>query len=402
MSRLASEAAASADLSLRAEEHWPYYSEEEIDSAAAVLRSGKVNQWTGPDVAAFETACAERLGGREGIALANGSVALDLALLTLNIGPGDEVVVTPRSFVASAGCVLLAGATPIFADVDPDSGNITPETIAQALTERTRAVIAVHLAGWPADMPGIMALAERHGVAVIEDCAQAHGASIDGRCVGGFGDAAAFSFCQDKIISTAGEGGFVSFRDPGNCDWARSFKDHGKNFGKIETGSKSPGAFKWLHDQIGTNWRMTGPQAAIGRVQLRKLDQWNVERNRNAQIWMDALRNVPGVRVPQPKEGLRHASYKLYFQLEGPEDDARRLRDEILRRSAGEGLRVFTGSCSEIYLEQAFAHLPRPNCPNARRLGATSLMVEVHPTLRQDLLHKRAERLASIITEIVG
>ena len=389
------------DLALRPEERWPFYAEDEIASVAEVLRSGKVNQWTGSDVLAFEQACVDRFGGGQGIALANGSVALDLALLALEIGPGDEVVVTPRTFVASAFCVMLAGATPVFADVDSDSGNVTSETIARVLTDRTRAIIPVHLAGWPAEMPGIMELARSRGIKVIEDCAQAHGATIDGQSVGSFGDAAAFSFCQDKIISTGGEGGFVSFRDPDAADWARSFKDHGKNWDKVCAPGGLPGEFRWLHDHVGTHWRLTGSQAAIGSKQLGKLEEWVATRTRHAQIWSDALTGLRGVRIPQPRAGLRHALYKLYFQLDVPDADASRLRQEVLRRATEAGLRLFSGSCSEVYLEEAFSELPRPDCPVARRLGQTSLMVEVHPTLRQDLLERRAERLRAIIEDVV-
>jgi dTDP-4-amino-4,6-dideoxygalactose transaminase len=283
-----------------------------------------------------------------------------------------------------------------------DSGNITPESIERVVTERTRAIIPVHLGGWPADMPGIMALAAKHGLQVIEDCAQAHGAMIDDRSVGSFGDAAAFSFCQDKIISTGGEGGFVSFQEADAADWARSFKDHGKNFEKVGASGGPPGEFKWLHDQPGTNWRLTGPQAAIGLAQLGKIDEWNSTRERNARVWMDALAGLPNIQVPTTSPNARHAFYKLYFRLDVPEADAGRLRSEILTHCAADGLRLFSGSCSEVYLEQAFADLPRPDCPNARYLGKASLMVEVHPTLRQDLQERRAERLAEIVRQVLG
>jgi dTDP-4-amino-4,6-dideoxygalactose transaminase len=389
------------DFAYGPEEAWPFYADDEIEAVASVLRSGKVNQWTGPHVLAFEQACTDKFGGGYGIAVANGSVALDLALLALEIGPGDEVVVTPRTFVASAFCVMLAGATPVFADVDPDSGNITPATIQAVLTERTRAIIPVHLAGWPADMPGIMRLAQSRGLKVVEDCAQAHGALIEGQSIGSFGDAAAFSFCQDKIISTGGEGGFVSFRGSDAADWARSFKDHGKNWEKVRAPAGLPGEFRWLHDQVGTNWRLTGPQAAIGLKQLEKLEEWVAIRTRNARVWTEALSGLQAIRVPHPSEGLSHAFYKLYFQLNVPEGDASRVRQEILRRASEEGIRLFSGSCSEVYLEEAFGDLPRPDCPVARRLGQTSLMVEVHPTLRQDRLERRAEKLRAIIEDVV-
>jgi dTDP-4-amino-4,6-dideoxygalactose transaminase len=403
-----SDAAASADghrlLAPQPSERWPFYDEDEIAAVTDVLRSGRVNQWTGPDVFAFEEACAERFGGGGAIALANGSVALELALRAFAIGPGDEVVVSPRSFVASASCVRLVGATPVFADVDPQSGNISAETIAPVLSERTRAIIPVHLAGWPADMPAIMDLVRGRDIKVIEDCAQAHGAEIGGESVGSFGDAAAFSFCQDKIISTAGEGGLVTIRDAAAWNWAWSFKDHGKDHAKATAPAGDPGMFRWLHDIVGTNWRMPGPQAALGRVQLAKLDEWREARTRNAGIWAAALGQVRGLKVPVPsRNSMRHAFYKLYVYIDGGTDaQAAALRSEILRRSAAAGLRVFSGSCSEIYLEEAFADLPKPDCPTSRSLGARSLMVEVHPTLRPDLLELRAQRLAGIARDVLG
>lgn len=391
-------------LALQPDEQWPYYDEDEIEAAAAVLRSGRVNQWTGPDVSAFEQACSERFGGGQAIALANGSVALELALRAFGIGPGDEVIVTPRSFVASASCVSLVGATPVFADVDRDSGNITAESVAAVLSDRTRAIIPVHLAGWPADVPAIMDLARGLGIKVIEDCAQAHGAEIGGESVGTFGDAAAFSFCQDKIISTGGEGGLLTIRDEPAWEWAWSYKDHGKDRSKATAPAGDPGMFRWVHDRIGTNWRLTGPQAAIGIVQLGKLDRWLAIRAQNAAIWAEAFGQVRGLRVPLPAgNALRHAFYKLYFYIDGRTDEeAAELRGEILRRSAEAGLRVFSGSCSEIYREEAFADLPRPECPVSRSLGARSLMVEVHPTLRPDLLRLRADRLAEIARRVLG
>ena len=391
-------------LAQQPDERWPFYDDDEIAAATDVLRSGRVNQWTGPEVFQFQEACADRFGGGKGIALANGSLALELALRAFGIGPGDEVIASPRSFMASASCASLVGATPVFADVDPDSGNITPATIERAITDRTKAIIPVHLAGWPADIPAIMELARGKDIYVIEDCAQAHGAEIDGQSVGSFGHAAAWSFCQDKIISTGGEGGLLTLQDESAWQWAWSFKDHGKDFAKATSPGGSPGMFRWLHDSVGTNWRLTGPQAAIGLVQLEKLDEWCRARTRNAQIWATALRNVPGLRVPMPDgNSVRHAFYKFYFYVEGGTDEqASRFRSQIIAQSADAGLKVFSGSCSEIYLEKAFADLPATDCPVSRSLGARSLMVEVHPTLRPDLLELRAERLAAIASQVLG
>lgn len=386
------------DLRQGPDEHWPFYADDEIEAVAQVLRSGRVNQWTGPEVFAFQDALARTFGGEHCVALANGSLALELPLRVFGIGPGDEVVVTPRTFVASATCVMLLGATPVFADIDPDSGNITAESIEAVLTERTKAIIPVHISGWPCDMPAIMALAERRGLLVIEDCAQSHGAEIDGRPAGSFGQAAALSFCQDKIITTGGEGGATLFKDEAAWDSAWSFKDHGKNRRKVEAPQAKPG-FRWLHDSVGTNWRLTGPQAAIGLRQLEKLAEWHALRTRNAGIWAEALANQPGVRVPLPDERFRHAYYRLNFYLRPGAEGA---RDEIMARAAEAGLRLFTGSCSEVYLEEAFRDLPRPDLPNARTMTKSSLAVETHPTLRPDLLRLRAEKLAEIVRAVVG
>ena len=390
--------APAADLRQGPDEHWPFYAEDEIQAVADVLRSGKVNQWTGGEVFAFQDVLARTFGGEHCIALANGSLALELPLRAFGIGPGDEVVTTPRTFVASATSAMLVGATPTFADIDPDSGNITAETIEAVLTERTRAIIPVHLGGWPCDMPAIMALAERRGLLVIEDCAQSHGAEIDGRPAGSFGHAAALSFCQDKIISTGGEGGAVLFKDEAAFDRAWSFKDHGKNRRKVNTPPAEPG-FRWLHDSVGTNWRLTGPQAAIGLRQLEKLPEWRSARTRNAGIWAEALANQPGIRMPLPDERFRHAYYRLNFYLRPGAEEA---RPEILARAGEAGLRLFSGSCSEVYLEEAFRDLPRPDLPNARAMTRSSLAVEIHPTLKPDRLRARAEKLADLIRSVLG
>jgi dTDP-4-amino-4,6-dideoxygalactose transaminase len=375
---------------------WPFYGDDEIAAVHEVLLSGRVNQWTGDKVKSFEHAFATYIGQPHAVAVFNGTLALELALKALGIGPGDEVVVTPRSFIASASAVTLIGATPVFADVDPDSGNITAGTIAPMLTERTRAILPVHLGGWPADMPAIMALAARHGLKVIEDCAQSHGATIDGHHAGSFGDAAAFSFCQDKIMTTGGEGGMVLFRAPDAWARAWSFKDHGKSYDRMMAPPKTP-SFRFVHDSIGTNWRMLEMQAALGLVQLGKLDRWTVERTRRAEIWRAALASLPNLRVPAPAAGVRHAYYKLHAFLRPETMRAGATRDDVLAALTGDGIRAFSGGCSEIYREQAFAELNEPARPVARALGETNLMFEVHPTLDEAALGETARRAAAII-----
>jgi dTDP-4-amino-4,6-dideoxygalactose transaminase len=361
---------------------WPVFDDEQIAVAAAVLRSGKVNYWTGDEGRKFEAEFAEAVGCRYGIALANGTVALELALRCLDIGPGDEVVVTPRSFMASASCVVACGAKPVFADVDRDSQNITAETIRAVLSPRTRAVIAVHLAGWPCDMAPITALCREHGLKLIEDCAQAHGATYRGRPVGSLGDIAAFSFCQDKIMTTAGEGGMLVTDDAALWSRAWAYKDHGKSFEAVYERAHPPG-FRWLHESFGTNWRMTELQAAVGRVQLRRLPAWLERRRRNAAILTERLEAIPALRVTRTPNHAGHACYKYYAfvrpeRLAGGWD-----RDRLVAAITARGVTCLTGSCSEIYREKAFAltdMVPARRLPVARELGETALMFLIDPT----------------------
>ena len=383
---------------------WPFFDNDEQAAVEAVLRSGKVNYWTGQEARTFEREFANACGCRYGIALANGTIALELALHALGIGEGDEVIVTPRTFVASASCVVLRGARPVFADVDPISQNVTAETVRRVLSPRTKAVIAVHLAGWPCQMDSILELAREHGLRVVEDCAQAHGATYKGQPVGSFGDVAAFSFCQDKIITTGGEGGMLVTNDEALWRAAWAYKDHGKSYDAVYNREHPPG-FRWLHESFGTNWRMTEMQAAIGRVQLRKLPHWLEQRRRNAAILTACFRDVPALRVSEPPDHIGHAYYK-YYAFVRPE----RLRKgwnqgRIIAAIVAEGVPCFSGSCSEIYLEKAFEQndlRPAKRLPTARELGETSLMFLVHPTLTEEDARATCRAVEAVLAVAAG
>jgi dTDP-4-amino-4,6-dideoxygalactose transaminase len=367
---------------------WPSLSEDEVEAVSVVLRSGKLNYWTGEEVRQFENEFASFAGCRHAIAVANGTVALELALYSLRIGAGDEVIVPSRTFVASASCAIMRGAKPVFADVDPISQTLTADSIRAVLTPSTKAIIAVHLAGWPCDMDPIIELACEHGLRVIEDCAQAHGATYKGRPVGCLGDVAAFSFCQDKIMSTGGEGGMLTTNDDELWERAWSFKDHGKDHGAAHKQQTSSG-FRWLHDSFGTNFRLTEMQAAIGRSLLAKLPGQLDIRRRNANILSHRFSTLPALRVTIPPEEIGHAYYKYYIFLRPEWLRNGWSRDHLLRAIVAEGIPCFSGSCSEIYLEKAFPQDMRPaqRLQVARQLGETSLMFLVHPTLsEQDML----------------
>lgn len=380
---------------------WPYFDDEQIAAAAGVLRSGKVNAWTGEECRAFEREFAAKCGAEHGIALANGTLALELALKILDIGPGDEVVVTPRSFYASAACVLTCGATPVFADIDPESQNITADTIRPVLSSRTKAVIPVHLGGWPCDMDPIMDLARRHDLWVIEDGAQAHGAAIDGRPVGGHGHLAAFSFCQDKIITTAGEGGMLVTSDSDFWKRGWSLKDHGKSYDLVFRKDHPPG-FRWLHQDLGSNWRMTELQAALGRIQLQRLDGWVAKRRRFAAMLSAAFAPLPAFRVTIPPDAVTHAYYRYYVFVRPEKLNDGWDRDRIMQAVAGAGIPCFSGSCSEIYLEHVFDRHPgRPpaRLPVAKALGETSLAFLVHPTLEDEDMQRVIDAVEGVMAD---
>ena len=391
---------------------WPSFTQEEADAVSQVLLSNKVNYWTGTECREFEKEFAAWAGTDYAVALANGTLALDVALQAMGIGEGDEVIVTPRSFIASVSTVVNAGAMPVFADVDNNTGNISATTIAPKITDKTKAIICVHLAGWPCDMDEIMALAKQHNLWVIEDCAQAHGAKYKGKPVGSIGHVGAWSFCQDKIMTTGGEGGMVTTNDKALWQKMWEYKDHGKNYDSIYHKQHPPG-FRWLHDSFGTNWRMMEMQAVIGRIQLKKMAEWTKIRTQNAKILRDALTQFAGeqqfLRIPdiefhQVMSGDSvHAYYKYYVYVR-PENLPENInRDSILNALNEKKIPCFSGSCSEIYLEKAFDNHPsRPNArlTVAKELGETSLMFLIHPTLTTNEMQTIANTTVDVLTTL--
>jgi dTDP-4-amino-4,6-dideoxygalactose transaminase len=360
---------------------WPSFDQDDIAATHEVLSSGKVNYWTGPHGRSFEIEFAHWAGAAYAVAVTNGTVALELALSALGIGPGDDVIVPAATFIATASAVARCGAAPIVADIAPGTGCLTSASVQAALTPRTRAIIVVHLAGYPVDMPPLLELARRHGLRVVEDCAQAHGARRDGDMVGTFGDIAAWSFCQDKIMTTAGEGGAVTTKDEDLWRRVWEAKDHGKRYAAMSERQPRSG-FRWVHESFGTNARMTEVQAVVGRNQLRKVDQWVAQRRRHAALLTDALSTVPGLRVPPLADRVEHGFYRYNLQL-CPENFAPGWdRDRFVAAVAAEGVPCQQGGCTEIYRERAF-HRFRPTqpMPVAKLLGRTAFTLLVHPTL---------------------
>ena len=383
-------------------EPWPSFTPAEADAVSKVLLSNKVNYWTGQECREFEKEFAQFAQTQYAVALANGTVALDLALKVLGVGAGDDVIVTSRTFLASASSIVTAGANPIFADVELDSQNISRRTIEAVLTPHTKAIICVHLAGWMCDMDPIMQLAEEKGIWVIEDCAQAHGAFYKGQSAGSIGHIGAWSFCQDKIMTTGGEGGMVTTNDENLWKKMWSYKDHGKNFDSIYHKQHPPG-FRWLHDSFGTNWRMMEMQAVIGRLQLQKMPEWTQLRNTNMHRVLASFENNPYFTVAMPPEYYVHAAYKAYVQVNTAQLPEGWSRDRIMAKINALGAPCFSGSCSEVYLEKAFDGTPwRPEqrLVNAKSLGESSLMFLVHPTLSDSNMQKTVDSIQQVISQI--
>lgn len=378
---------------------WPKFDDEQVEAVGQVLRSGKVNYWTGEHGRLFEREYADYVGCKYGIAVANGTVALELALYALGVGTGDEVITTSRTFIATVSAIVLRGANPVFADVDMDSQNITLESIKKVVTPKTKVIIAVHLAGWPCVMNEIMAFAAQRGIKIIEDCAQAHGATYHGQQVGSLGHIAAFSFCQDKIMTTGGEGGMVTTNDKELWSKMWAYKDHGKSWDIVHKQEHPPG-FRWLHDSIGTNWRMTEMQAVLGRIQLKRLATWTEHRLANANKIWDTARQYTALRVPEVPDNIGHAAYKCYVFVEAEMLKPEWNRDRVMDEINALGIPCFSGSCSEVYLERAFdgtGFIPSQRLPIAKELGETALMFLVHPTLSDDEISQTCAAISSVM-----
>lgn len=377
---------------------WPSFTEEEASAVQRVLLSNRVNYWTGEETRKFEEEFASYAGCTHAVALANGTLALDVALKALGVGPGDDVIVAPRTFIASISCVVTAGAKPVFADVDRVTQGISAETIERVLTRNTKAIIVVHLAGMPADMDEIMALANEHGIKVIEDCAQAHGARYKGRPVGSIGHVGAWSFCQDKIMTTGGEGGMVTTNDKELWSAMWSYKDHGKSYDTVYNKQHPPG-FRWVHETFGTNWRMLEMQGAIGRIQTARMPEWHTRRLSNANRIWQLCRGIDWIRVPSIPDDIEHAAYKCYVFVEPGKLPEEWSRDRIVQEIVDLEVPCFQGSCSEVYLEKAFENTdfrPAEPLPVARELGETSLMFLVHPTLEQEHIDQTCNAIRTV------
>ena len=378
---------------------WPLFTKEEVNSVRDTLLSNKVNYWTGSESKNFEKEFANWCSVNYAVALMNGSVALEAALRALKISFGDEVIVTSRTYIASISSIAVVGATPVFADISKESQNISPKSVREKITSRTKAIICVHLAGWPCDMDEIMAIANEYDLYVIEDCAQAHGAKYKGNPVGSIGHIGCWSFCQDKIMTTGGEGGMVTTNDESLWRKMWAYKDHGKSYEAVYE-REHPEGFRWLNDSFGTNWRMTEMQAVIGRVQLNRMLDWHAKRITNANKIWNIAKQCKGLHVPSIPDHVEHAAYKCYVFVKPKVLKNDWNRDRIIKEINVLRVPCYSGSCSEVYLEKAFddtGFRPKERLANAKQLGETSLMFLVHPTLTENEIQQTCDAIIRVM-----
>jgi len=354
---------------------WPSFSQKAIESVSEPLKSGKVNYWTGELGTKFEKEWAKWNGVKYCITTTNGTSALHTAVASLGIGPGDEVICPSYSFIASSFCILQAGALPVFADVDKKSHTIDPNDIEDKITDKTRAIIVVHLYGIVADMESIMEIARKHNLFVIEDCAQCFGGIYKGKKVGTIGDVGCFSFCQSKHFTTGGEGGAVITNNEDLYWECMSFRDHGYDVKERLRLLEMEKKLMYIHRRVGFNYRMTEIQSLIGLCELERFDSWNLpNRRRNGKYLIEKLKNHPLVLYPPlDTEERQNAFWWAPFVLDT--DKLKVPLKQFISAMEAEGVPVYGVQWPEMYKERAyvekngFGRLKYPfNDPNARKI----------------------------------
>ena len=384
------------------ESRWPFYTSKDVREVSKVLKSNNVNYWTGFEGKKFEKEFASYIKSKYAIAVSNGTVALELALHAINIRENDEVIVTPRSYIASVSCVVNKRAIPVFADIDLCSQNILPSSIEKKITNKTKAIICVHLAGWPCEMDEINKIAKKRNLVVIEDCSQAHGAKYKDKFVGSLGDIGTFSFCNDKIMNTLGEGGIITTSSKKYWKRIWEYKDHGRDWYKSNL-KYNDNKFKWIVNSFGSNYRLTEAQSLVGRIQLRKLNKWIDIRNKNAKEIEKTCFKFNFIRKIKRPKYVKHAFYRYYIFVENNKLDKRWDRDKIISELKKLDVKCFQGSCPEIYLEKPFnkkIYKPNKRLVNAKKLGELGIAFLVHPTITKKELLKTCKSIEKVFSKI--
>ena len=375
---------------------WPIYDEQMLVGINKIIKKGQVNYLFGKWGKEFENLFSKYHKVSYSIAVSNGTVGLELALAALELNNNDEVLVTPRSYYSSASCIIRNNLKPVFVDIDLNTQNILVDDIKKKITKKTKCIICVHLGGLPCEMNEIMKIAKHNKIKVIEDCSQAHGAMLDGKLAGSFGDIAVWSFCNDKIISTLGEGGMISTSNKNLYNKLWSLKDIGKNIKKYYENNKKKIGFQWLHDSIGTNARLTEIQSYAGYYQLKKLSYVVKKRNENATFLKTELSKLNIFSFLNYSPNYYNAYYRFNF-LFNPKYQTNKLSRNILLKELGPRIDIREGSCPEIYNEKYFKMNYSFFCPNANYIGKYALSLQVDQTIKRESLSNTINILKNFI-----
>lgn len=379
---------------------WPNYDVNILTKITTLLQSGKTNYLVGKEGLLFEKNFSKFYKIKYANAVANASLGLELSLLSLNLNKGDEVIVTPRSYHSSVSCVIRAGLTPVFADIDRQTMNICPKSIRKNISKKTKAIICVHLYGMPCKMNDIIKLSKEYKIKVIEDCSQAHGSKIGRKYVGSFGDISVFSYCQDKIISTGGEGGMIATNNKKLNDKIWSLKEIGKNKDKFIKINSLSNNFPYVHDTIGTNARITEIQSCIGNYQLKKLKNYIRVRNENAKIFFNKLKNCKYLIIPNHNSQIIHSYYRYTVII----NNKKLSRSILMKNLKKKGVTCTVGGCPTIYNERYFVknfNINKKNYPNAEYLKNRTLSFLVDQTINKKDIKKVCSILLDQINKIL-
>lgn len=395
--------------------NYPYYPDKLLNKIIKTFKSGKVNYWTGKEGKFFEKEFSRYLGNKYSVAVSNGSVALEIALKALNLKKNAHVIVTPRSFIISASCVINLGFKPIFADVN-SNGNLSIEGIKKSYTKQVKAIILVHLNGLSCDMDPIINFAKKHKIKIIEDCSQAHGAVYKNKPVGSYGDISTWSFCQDKIMSTGGEGGMISTNNKSIWEKCWSIKDHGKNYLITHT-KKNKLGFKWLHHNFGSNYRMTEVQSLIGRYQLKDLNYQVKKRNLIANQVISSLKifwekyhliSQPNFECSSCIKKIKkkncnnciHAFYRLNLFINVNREKKLKILNNIQKKKVN----CNEGPCPLIFKEKIFKKLkikPKNKLTNAIVLGDRSIVYHINPNISPNKLKYDIKIIKNFLLKLI-
>tara|TARA_B100000795_G_scaffold263833_1_gene243518 strand:+ start:742 stop:1899 length:1158 start_codon:yes stop_codon:yes gene_type:complete len=379
---------------------WPNFNKNLISKVSKILSSGEINYSNGPYGEKFEKEFSKFVGNGYSVAICNGTAALEVAIKSLRLPKNSEIIVTARSFFSSAACIVNTGHIPIFADVNLLTQNISLDDIKKKISKRTKAIICVHLAGLPCNIYDIKKLANKNKIKIIEDCSQAHGASINNKQVGSFGDVSTWSFCNDKIISTLGEGGMISTNKKKIYDFCKVYINHGSTL----QNKKSSEKFLYNKDYFGTNLRITEIQSVAGLEQLKNLRKIQTKREKMSKSYFHIISKYQNYIYSHfPSTNIKCAWYRFYFFLKTDVKNYQKIRFKIIADLKKDNVKCFTGSCPEIYLEKSFKKLGNfkvTRLKNCKTLGETSVALDINHTLAYTEHKKNLLRLKLVLERI--